>query len=80
MFPSCWNGETTSPDSRSHVAYPSQVMTGDCPKEFPKRLVSMLYETIWRTDLFADRAGTFVWSNGDPSGRRLTPPCIYSLI
>ena len=68
MFPSCWNGETTSPDSRSHVAYPSQVMTGECPEEFPKRLVSMLYETIWRTDKFAGRDGQFILSNGDPTG------------
>lgn len=68
MFPSCWNGDLTSEDSRSHVAYPSQVMTGNCPKEFPKRLVSMLYETIWATNKYAGRNGQFVLSNGDPTG------------
>ncbi|KAG9244702.1 hypothetical protein BJ878DRAFT_56698 [Calycina marina] len=68
MFPSCWNGNTSSPDQMSHVAYPSLVMTGDCPSSHPKRLVSMLYESIWRTDLFEGRDGQFVIANGDPTG------------
>lgn len=70
MFPSCWNGvDKTSKDMKSHVAYPSQVMTGDCPKGFETRLVSLFYETIWNTNEFAGTAGQFVLANGDPTGR-----------
>ncbi|TAQ91244.1 hypothetical protein B7494_g434 [Chlorociboria aeruginascens] len=69
MFPSCWNGvDVDSADHRSHVAYPSEVMTGDCPEGFSERLVSLFYETIWNTYAFKDQAGTFVLANGDPTG------------
>jgi hypothetical protein len=30
MFPSYWNGSLDSLDHKSHVAYPSEVMTGNC--------------------------------------------------
>lgn len=69
MFPSCWDGKNKAPlDKRSHVAFPSQVMTGDCPKGFETRLPSLLYETIWNTAAFAGEDGEFVISNGDPTG------------
>jgi len=69
MFPSCWDGvNPTSADKKSHVAYPSQVMTGDCPDGFPIRLPSLFYETIWNTYEFAGQSGQFVISNGDPTG------------
>lgn len=69
MFPSCWNGkDTTSLDRRSHVAYPSEVMTGDCPSDFPERLPSLFYETIWNTYEFVGQAGKFILANGDPTG------------
>jgi len=69
MFPSCWNGkDTTSADRRSHVAYPSQVMTGDCPSDFPERLPSLFYETIWNTYEFVGQSGEFIIANGDPTG------------
>ena len=68
MFPSCWNGKDDSPDHMSHVAYPNQVMTGDCPKGYEQRLVSMLYETIWDTNAFNGKDGQFVLANGDPTG------------
>ncbi|KAI1135198.1 hypothetical protein F5Y05DRAFT_184629 [Hypoxylon sp. FL0543] len=70
MFPSCWNGETTSPDHKSHMAYPSLVGNGDCPETHPHRLVTLFYETIWNTHApdFQGRAGQFVISNGDPTG------------
>lgn len=69
MFPSCWNGDPKTPkDRKSHVAYPSQVMTGECPPEFPKRLPGLLFETIWRTEDYVGRNGQFVLSNGDPTG------------
>ncbi|KAF9884086.1 hypothetical protein FE257_002316 [Aspergillus nanangensis] len=69
MFPSCWNGHAAdSVDHKSHLAYPSLVMDGVCPPGFEARVVSMFYETIWDTTAFAAQAGTFVLSNGDPTG------------
>lgn len=69
MFPSCWNGvDVTSPDHKSHVAYPDQVMTGTCPDGFPERLISLFYETIWNTAAYIGVDGQFVISNGDPTG------------
>lgn len=69
MFPSCWNGvDVDSPDHRSHVAYPDLVMTGNCPKSHPKRLISLFYEIIWNTAAFKGRNGRFVISNGDIQG------------
>jgi hypothetical protein len=68
MFPSCWNGEPDSEDHQSHVAYPSLVIDGTCPEGYEKRLVSLLYETIWGTEDFKDFDGKFVLSTGDPTG------------
>lgn len=68
MFPSCWNGEKDSTDHMSHIAYPDQVITGNCPEGFNQRLVSMLYETIWDTNAFKGKDGRFVLANGDPTG------------
>ncbi|KAF8848886.1 hypothetical protein BDZ45DRAFT_753337 [Acephala macrosclerotiorum] len=69
MFPSCWNGvDITSTDRKSHVAYPSEVMTGDCPSTYPERLPSLFYETIWNTYAFVGQNGTFMIANGDPTG------------
>ncbi|KAI0835291.1 hypothetical protein F5Y06DRAFT_137624 [Hypoxylon sp. FL0890] len=70
MFPSCWNGETTASDHKSHMAYPSLVGNGDCPETHPHRLVTLFYETIWNTNApeFQGRSGQFVISNGDPTG------------
>ena len=74
MFPSCWNGELDSPDHKSHVAYPSEVMTGNCPEGFETRLVSLFYETIWNTYEFFGVDGEFMIANGDPTG---SFPSIY---
>ncbi|KAI8933058.1 hypothetical protein NX059_009704 [Plenodomus lindquistii] len=69
MFPSCWNGvDTTSPDNRAHMAYPSSIDGGVCPDDYPVRLPTLFYETIWNTYAFKGKAGQFVWSNGDPTG------------
>lgn len=69
MFPSCWNGkDVDSPDHQSHVAYPSLVMDGYCPKGYEHRLVSLLFETIWATNEFKGMDGKFVLANGDPTG------------
>ncbi|CAD6446809.1 bdc05db1-fbf9-4a7b-826c-2364a3f825b4 [Sclerotinia trifoliorum] len=70
MFPSCWNSTAgpTAPDSKSHMAYPSEVMTGTCPEGFDTRLVSLFYETIWNTAAYKGIDGEFIISNGDPTG------------
>ena len=69
FFPSCWNGEdVSSPDHKSHVAYPSMIDGGECPKGYETRLPSLFYETIWNTYKFKGVAGQFTWSNGDPTG------------
>ncbi|KAF2157539.1 hypothetical protein K461DRAFT_299390 [Myriangium duriaei CBS 260.36] len=69
MFPSCWNGkDLDSSDHKSHVAYPSYVMTGMCPEGFDVKLPSLLYETIWDTYSFSGIDGQFVLSHGDPTG------------
>lgn len=70
MFPSCWNGKDLNGGSsnKAHVAYPSDVMTGSCPPEFPVRLPGLMYETQWNTNEFKGIDGEFVWSNGDPTG------------
>lgn len=69
MFPSCWNGkDLDSDDHKSHVAYPSLVMNGDCPTGYKKRLAGLMYETIWNTYAFKDVDGYFALANGDPTG------------
>ncbi|KAI0009567.1 hypothetical protein F4779DRAFT_364458 [Xylariaceae sp. FL0662B] len=70
MFPSCWNGEATSKDHKSHVAYPSLVGNGDCPDTHPLRLPTLFFETIWNTNApdFQGKKGEFLNSNGDPTG------------
>lgn len=73
MFPSCWNGkDLDSPNHKSHVAYPNLLNGGECPEEFPTRLVTLFYETIWNTYAFKDREGKFVLANGDPTGKSST--------
>jgi hypothetical protein len=69
MFPSCWDGDNAqSDDHKSHVAYPDLVITGNCPESHPVSVPGLLFETIWATQAFDGRKGTFVMSNGDPTG------------
>ncbi|KAL0943425.1 WSC domain-containing protein [Colletotrichum truncatum] len=69
MFPSCWNGkDKDSPDHKSHMAYPDLVIDGTCPEGFETSVPNLLYETIWNTYAFKNRAGRFVISNGDTQG------------
>ncbi|PHH51425.1 hypothetical protein CFIMG_005035RAa [Ceratocystis fimbriata CBS 114723] len=69
MFPSCWNGkDLDSADHQSHVAYPDLVMTGECPDTHPVGLAGIMFETFFRTQEFAGKAGRFVVANGDPTG------------
>ena len=69
MFPSCWNGvDLDPPDHKSHMQYPAQLQDGECPKDFPNRTATLFYETIFQTNLFKDAGGSFIFSNGDPTG------------
>lgn len=69
FFPSCWNGkDVKSDDHKSHVAYPNLIDGGKCPEGYETRLPSLFYETIWNTNAFNGKSGSFVWSNGDPTG------------
>lgn len=68
-FPSCWNGkDISSPDHKSHVAYPDTVLNGNCPEGFDVKLPGLFFETIWRTQDFVGMPGEFVISNGDVEG------------
>ncbi|KAL2179084.1 uncharacterized protein P884DRAFT_276164 [Thermothelomyces heterothallicus CBS 202.75] len=68
-FPSCWNGkDISSPDQKSHVAYPDTVLNGNCPEGFDVKLPGLFFETIWRTQDFVGIPGEFVISNGDVEG------------
>ncbi|KAL2127847.1 hypothetical protein VTI74DRAFT_10097 [Chaetomium olivicolor] len=68
-FPSCWNGkDISSPDHKSHVAYPDLVLNGNCPDGFPVKLPGLFFETIWATNAFVGVPGEFVISNGDVQG------------
>ncbi|KAF6831661.1 WSC domain-containing protein [Colletotrichum musicola] len=69
MFPSCWNGkDVDSDDHKSHMAYPDLVIDGTCPDGFETSVPNLLYETIWNTYAFKERAGRFVIANGDTQG------------
>ncbi|GAB7360706.1 hypothetical protein MBLNU230_g0583t1 [Neophaeotheca triangularis] len=67
-FPSCGTGEKSSPDHKSHVAYPNLVKEGNCPDTHPVHYPFLFYETIWATNAFAGEEGQFTLSNGDPTG------------
>lgn len=69
MFPSCWNGEPNATDHKSHVAYPGQVMDGNCPNDHPQHIPALLFETIWDTYAYTELQGEFVLSNGDTTGK-----------
>lgn len=66
-FPQCWNGvNLTSPDSRSHVAYPSG---GRCPPGYPVVLPEITYHVKY--DVPASGASAWRLSSdidGAPSG------------
>ena len=67
-FPSCGTGELDSADHKSHMAYPSLVKEGNCPKGYDVHYPFLFFETIWATNAFAGEEGQFVLSHGDPVG------------
>ncbi|KAH7000836.1 hypothetical protein B0J12DRAFT_756345 [Macrophomina phaseolina] len=52
----------------SHLAYPDQVMDGNCPEDYPQHLPALLFETIWDTYAYKDLQGEFILSNKDTTG------------
>lgn len=69
LFPQCWNGELDSPDHQSHVAFPDAgINGGTCPEGFDKVINQLFFETIFDTAQFKGKDGSFVLSDGDPTG------------
>jgi len=77
-FPTCWDGKhVDSADHKSHVAYPqgSFESNGACPSTHPVKLPQLMYEIMWDTTAFnnkaewpADGSQPFVYSQGDGTG------------
>lgn len=72
----CWDGvNVDSTDHKSHVAYPSSgtfESSGPCPATHPVKLPQVMYEVMWDTRQFnnkadwpADGSQPFVYSMGD---------------
>ena len=77
LFPQCWNGELDSEDHKSHVAFPDAgINGGTCPQGFDKLINQLFFETIFDTAQFKGKDGSFVLSDGDPTGE---PACVNSL-
>ena len=71
LFPTCWDGvQLTSEDLTSHLAYgDAGANGGSCPKGYDTVIMQLLFETIYPTTNHVGRAGYFVFSNGDPTGK-----------
>jgi len=70
-FPQCWNGkDLDTPDHQSHVAYPiDRVDGGNCPPEFPHRLLGLFYEAFYSVADFPSQSyQPFVLACGDSTG------------
>lgn len=82
LFPTCWDGKNLdSPDHRSHVAYPVSgpanflSLGGNCPSTHPVRIPQLMYEVVWDTTEFNNKAEwptdgsqPFYFSYGDNTG------------
>jgi hypothetical protein len=70
-FPQCWNGkDIDTPDHQSHVSYPiERYDNGNCPPEFPVRLVALFYEAFYSVADFPSQSyQPFVLACGDSTG------------
>ncbi|KAK0615561.1 hypothetical protein B0T17DRAFT_497386 [Bombardia bombarda] len=81
-FPTCWDGKNLdSPNHQDHVAYPVSgpatflSLGGACPSTHPVRIPQLMYEVVWDTTKFnnkaewpADGSQPFVLSTGDNTG------------
>ncbi|KAF2114297.1 hypothetical protein BDV96DRAFT_547345 [Lophiotrema nucula] len=82
LFPTCWDGvNLDSPDHKQHIAYPSSGpatflnLGGNCPSTHPVRIPQLMYEVVWDTTPFnnkadwpADGSQPFYLSYGDNTG------------
>lgn len=69
QFPSCWDGKNVDSDNHTtHVAYPNQRRTGECPEGYDARLPTLFYETIYNTQHFIGIPGQFLFAQGDVTG------------
>ena len=75
-FPTCWDGvNLDSPDHMAHMAYPENgtfESQGPCPSSHPVRMPQVLFEVVWDTKQFnnkadwpADGSQPFTWAFGD---------------
>jgi len=78
-FPTCWDGvNLDSPDHMAHMSYPANgtfESQGPCPSTHPIRMPQVLFEVVWDTSKFnnkaewpADGSQPFTWSFGDATG------------
>jgi hypothetical protein len=79
---SCWDGKNLdTPNHQDHVAYPVSgpadflSLGGNCPSTHPVRIPQLMYEVVWDTTGFnnkaewpADGSQPFVLSTGDATG------------
>ncbi|KAL5318248.1 hypothetical protein ACEPPN_013307 [Leptodophora sp. 'Broadleaf-Isolate-01'] len=81
LFPTCWDGvNLDSPNHQDHVAYPTGnppdflALGGACPSTHPVRIPQLMYEVVWDTTKFNNKADwpatgqPFVLSTGDNTG------------
>ncbi|KAI2462768.1 hypothetical protein F4781DRAFT_419005 [Annulohypoxylon bovei var. microspora] len=82
LFPTCWDGKNLdSPNHQDHVAYPTTgppnflSLGGACPSTHPVRIPQLMYEVVWDTTKFNDKAEwpadgsqPFYLSTGDNTG------------
>jgi len=79
MRNSCWDGKNLdSADHKSHISYPASGTMesgGPCPASHPVKIPQVMYEVMWDTRQFVDKAlwpenpkeQPLVWSSGDKS-------------
>ncbi|KAI1852598.1 hypothetical protein JX265_003080 [Neoarthrinium moseri] len=82
LFPTCWDGKNLdSPNHQDHIAYPTTgpatflSLGGSCPSTHPVRIPQLMYEVVWDTTAFnnkaewpADGSQPFYFSYGDNTG------------
>ncbi|KAI1766993.1 hypothetical protein GGR53DRAFT_483558 [Hypoxylon sp. FL1150] len=82
LFPTCWDGKNLdSPNHQDHVAYPTTgpanflSLGGACPSTHPVRIPQLMYEVVWDTTPFNNKAEwpedgsqPFYLSTGDNTG------------
>jgi hypothetical protein len=75
FFPACWDGKNLdSANHKSHMSYPdsNNYNNGPCPASHPVHTISLFYEVLYDTNMFASEytstSHPFVFANGDTTG------------